>query len=135
MKKTLRVKLMSAGKQAKTLLETIETFNKACNWISEKAFEAKVSMPMTSATFSIPRHGRAPLLAVPAGDLWAVSNVSDRYKTDRKTRYFFKKHLAMEYDKRLLSLKSLSHASTATIHGSLTVSLIFGHYAQSESNN
>ncbi|MHB8422986.1 MAG: hypothetical protein ACYDAM_09540 [Leptospirales bacterium] len=42
MKKTLRVKLMTADEQVKTLLETMEMFNKACDWISEKAFEAKV---------------------------------------------------------------------------------------------
>ncbi|MHB8422985.1 MAG: hypothetical protein ACYDAM_09535 [Leptospirales bacterium] len=65
----------------------------------------------------------------------AVSTVSDSCKTDRKTRHFFKKHSAMEYDKRLLSFKSLSHASMATIHGCLTVPLIFGHSAQSESND
>ncbi|MHB8543811.1 MAG: hypothetical protein ACYC9S_07405 [Leptospirales bacterium] len=42
MKKTLRVKLMMADERAKILLETMETFNKAYDWISEKAFEAKV---------------------------------------------------------------------------------------------
>ena len=39
MKKTLKVKLTPTKEQAKSLLETIETFNDACNWISRKSFE------------------------------------------------------------------------------------------------
>ena len=42
MKITLKVKLITTPEQAQTLLETMEQFNEACNWISRKSFEAEV---------------------------------------------------------------------------------------------
>ncbi|MHB1758270.1 MAG: transposase [Leptospirillum sp.] len=64
----------------------------------------------------------------------AIAKVSDSYRTEKKTLHSFKKHSAMEYDKRLLSFKSLSHASLSTIHGRITVPLVFGHYAPLDRN-
>ena len=42
MNKTLKVKLATTQEQSKALLSTMEQFNEACNWISQKSFEAEV---------------------------------------------------------------------------------------------
>ena len=40
----------------------------------------------------------------------AIAKISDSYRTEKKTLHSFKKHSAMEYDKRLFSFKSLSQS-------------------------
>ncbi|MHB1565084.1 MAG: hypothetical protein ACYCXP_13560, partial [Leptospirillum sp.] len=50
-----------------------------------------------------------------------IAKVSDSYKPEKESLHSFRKYSAMEYDKRLLSFKSLSHASIATIHGRIAV--------------
>ena len=122
MKKILKVKLTPTKEQAKSLLETIETFNDACNWIFRKSFEAGTPYQMKlhhMVYFEV--RERFPALTSQM-IVRAIAKVSDNYRTEKKSLHFFKKHSAMEYDKRLLSFKSLSHASMATVHGRITVS-------------
>ena len=134
MKKTLKVKLTPTKEQAKSLLETIESFNDACNWISRKSFEAGTphQMKLHHMVYFEVRE-RFPALTSQM-IVRAIAKVSGSYRTEKKTLHSFKRHSAMEYDKRLLSFKSLSHASMATVHGRITVSLIFGHYAPLDRN-
>ncbi|BAM07218.1 transposase [Leptospirillum ferrooxidans] len=134
MKKILKAKLTPTKEQAKSLLETIETFKEACNWISRKSFEAGTPYQMKlhhlvyfEAKEMFPALTSQMIVR-------AIAKVSGSYRTEKKTLHSFKKHSAMEYDKRLLSFKSLSHASMATVHGRITVPLIFGHYAPLDRN-
>ena len=129
MKITLKVKLITTDEQAKTLLGTMELFNKACDWISEKAFEAKV-FNAYDLHYLLYKEGRDVFPSLPSQSMIrAIAKVSDSYKADRKKRHFFRDHSAMEYDRRTLSFKDLSHASLATIGGRIKVPLVFGHYA------
>ncbi len=134
MKKILKVKLTPTKEQAKSLLETIESFNDACNWISRKSFEAGTpyQMKLHHLVYFEARE-RFPALTSQM-IVRAIAKVSGSYRTEKKSLHFFKKQSAMEYDRRLLSFKSLSHASLATIHGRITVPLIFGHYAPLDRN-
>lgn len=43
MKMARKIKLTTTDEQDKSLLETMVAFNKACDWISGKAFEVKLS--------------------------------------------------------------------------------------------
>ena len=134
MKKTLKVKLNPTKEQAESLLETMELFNDACNWISGKSFEAGTphQMKLHHLVYFEARK-RFPALTSQM-IVRAIAKVSDSYRTEKKSLHSFKRHSAMEYDRRLLSFKSLSHASLATIHGRITVPLIFGHYAPLDRN-
>jgi len=134
MKITLKTKLITTDEQAKALLETMEEFNKACNWISEKAFKAQV-FNAYNLHYLVYVQVREVFPALPSQSvIRAIAKVSDSYKTDRKHRHFFKKYSAMEYDKRTLSFRDLSYASLATIHGRIKVPLVFGHYAPLDRN-
>ena len=134
MKITLKVKLTTTDEQSRTLFETMETFNKTCDWISGKAFEAKI-FNAYDLHYLVYSETRTLFPKLPSQSvIRAIAKVSDRYKTDRKVRHFFKEHSAMEYDKRTLSFKDLSHASLATIHGRIRVPLVFGHYAPLDRN-
>jgi len=134
MKKTLKVKLTPTKEQAKSLLETMERFNDACNWISQKSFEAGTphQVKLHHLVYFEARK-QFPVLTSQMV-IRAIAKVSDSYRTEKKMLHSFKKHSAMEYDKRLLSFKSLSHASLSTIHGRITVPLVFGHYAPLDRN-
>ena len=134
MKMTLKVKLMTTDEQGKILLETMESFNKACDWISERAFEAKV-FNNYDLHYLLYKEGRDVFPSLPSQSMIrAIAKVSDSYKIDRKKRHFFRDHSAMEYDRRTLSFKDLSHASLATIGGRIKVPLVFGHYAPLDKN-
>jgi len=134
MKKTLKVKLITTEEQAKTLLKTMEEFNRACDWISRKAFEAKTfnqvklhHLVYFDARKEFPEFQAQFIIR-------AIAKVSDSYKTDRKRQHFFKKYSAVEYDRQLVFFKDLSHAKLATIKGRLLLPMIFGHYAPLDRN-
>ena len=134
MKITLKVKLLTTEEQSQSLLETIEEFNKACNWISEKAFGLKIFNAF-SLHHAVYYETRKEFPELPSCMVVrAIAKVSNSYKSDRKTQHFFKKYSAIEYDKNLLSFKFLSHASISTIHGRIKVPLVFGHYAPLDRN-
>ncbi|EQD24546.1 MAG: transposase, IS605 OrfB family [Leptospirillum sp. Group IV 'UBA BS'] len=129
MKIALKVKLMTTDEQARILLETMESFNKACDWISERAFEAKV-FNAYDLHYLLYKEGRDVFPSLPSQSMIrAIAKVSDSDKLDRKKRHFFRDRSAMEYDKRTLSFKDLSQASLATVRGRIKVPLVFGHYA------
>ncbi|MHB8544561.1 MAG: RNA-guided endonuclease InsQ/TnpB family protein, partial [Leptospirales bacterium] len=134
MKITLKVKLITTDGQAKTLLETMEEFNKACDWISQKAFESKL-FNAYNLHYLVYKEAREVFPSLPSQTIIrAIAKVSDSYKTEKKHQHFFKKYSAMEYDKRTLSFKDLTHASIATINGRLLLPMIFGHYAPLDRN-
>ncbi|MHB1900206.1 MAG: hypothetical protein ACYCSV_12225, partial [Leptospirillum sp.] len=119
--KTLKVKLTTTKEQSKALLSTMEQFNEACNWISRKSFEAEVfrQVELHHLVYFEARE-RFPSLTSQMV-IRAIAKVSDSYKPEKESLHSFRKYSAMEYDKRLLSFKSLSHASIATIHGRIAV--------------
>ena len=134
MKIALKVKLMTTDEQARILLETMESFNKACDWISERAFEAKV-FNAYDLHYLLYKEGRDVFPSLPSQSMIrAIAKVSDSDKLDRKKRHFFRDRSAMEYDKRTLSFKDLSQTSLATVRGRIKVPLVFGHYAPLDKN-
>lgn len=134
MKITLKVKLITTDGQSKILLETMEEFNKACDWISQRAFEAEV-FNACSLHYLVYKEAREVFPSLPSQPIVrAIAKVSDSYKTEKKHQHFFKKYSAMEYDKRTLSFKDLICASLSTINGRLLLPMIFGHYAPLDRN-
>ena len=96
MKKTLKVKLTPTKEQAKSLLETIESFNDACNWIFRKSFEAGTpyQMKLHHLVYFEVRE-RFPALTSRM-IVRAIARVSDSYRTEKKSLHSFKKHSARE---------------------------------------
>ena len=134
MKKTLKVKLLTTKEQSQSLLETMEMFNDACNWISEKSFSAGVPHQMKLHHFVyFECRERFPKLTSQMV-IRAIAKVADSYRTDKKSLHSFRKRSAMEYDRRTLSFKDLSHASLSTIHGRIRIPMVFGHYAPLDRN-
>ena len=102
MKLIAQVKLQPTDDQRAALLETMETANAACNYISEVAWETG-----TFKQFALHK-----LVYYPVREKFGLSaqvtvrmeaKVADAYKLDRKTKRHFLKHGAITYDERILS--------------------------------
>ena len=104
MKLTLKIKLLPTNEQAKSLLQTIKEANKACNLISDIAWEQK-----TFQQFKL--HKASYHTIKGATDLSSqvivrcISKVADAYKLDRKVKRTFKPLGSITYDSRILSYK------------------------------
>ncbi len=120
------VKLATSLEQYKALLETMETFNKACNSIADIAFELKTANKFRlqkAAYQDIRRFGLSAQMAIRA-----ISKVAEAYKRNRSIKPTFKPHSAMAYDQRILSWKGLDKVSILTLKGRQIIPTRIGAY-------
>src|SRR5687768_11543187 len=110
MKLTLILKLLPTPEQHNALLETMERFNQACNYIAALAFPGKNfnKVKLQTLVYRAVREqfGLSAQMAVRA-----VAKVADAYKTSKVKQAVFRPHGAMVYDQRILSFKGLDTAS------------------------
>ncbi len=101
MKLTAKVKLLPDEEQRAYLLETLERANRACDYISQQAWDAKVFSPfkLQKRVYADVRD-RFDLSAQIVIRL--LSKVCDAYKLDKKTQRQFRRHGAISYDDRIL---------------------------------
>ncbi len=101
MKLTAKIKLQPNDEQAQFLLDTLKTANKACNVISDVAWEAK-----TFGKFKIQKlvyHDiRAKFDLSAQVTIRCITKVTDAYKKDKKTKRSFTELGAISYDNRIL---------------------------------
>lgn len=128
MKLTAQIKLLPSEEQKDILRKTLETFNMACNEISEIAYKQKIfsQYPLHKITY-IQIKNKFKLSA--QATVRAIGKVSDSYKLDKKTKHLFRKHGAMIYDSRILSYSfDKKIASIWTVQGRLKVPFVCGEY-------
>lgn len=131
MKLTVKVKLLPSPEQKAFLIKTIETFNNACNYISDIAYKNKVFGQVGIHRFCY-RDVRDMFGLSSQFTVRAIGKVSESYRAEKSTLHTFKKHSAIVYDQRLLSFRNLSIASMLTVNGRIKVSVVFGSYAKLE---
>lgn len=129
MKQTLLIKLAPTEIQFKLLKETMEAFNKACNSISETAFQTKTfnNWQLHHLVYYNIRE-RFKLSAQMT--VRAISEVADAYKINKATKATFKPHGAMVYDQRILSWKGLEAVSILTLEGRQKIPILIGAYQE-----
>lgn len=129
MKLTLIVKLNPDIKQFNALLETMKTFNKACDFIAEFAFNFKTAnkVRLQKTTYKEVRE-RFKLSAQLT--IRAISKVCEAYKRNKKIKPTFKPHSAVVYDQRILSWKGLDKVSILTLSGRLIIPVRIGQYQE-----
>ncbi len=104
MKLIAKVKLLTTPEQHASLLATLERANKACNYISDVAWDTQ-----TFKQFSLHKivyyetRERFKLTAQMA--IRCESKVADSYKLDKKRKRSFRPHGAIAYDSRILKWK------------------------------
>ena len=130
MKQTMLLKLAPTPEQAQALLDTMHTFNAACNSIAAQAFESQVAnkfelQKMTYGELRTSYHLPAQLA------IRAISKTTDVYKRDKSIKPTFKPEGAIVYDERVMSFKGLTTVSLLTLQGRVLVPFRMGGYQAS----
>jgi IS605 OrfB family transposase len=129
MKQTLMIKLATDEEQHEALLQTMVSFNEACNAIADTAFGLG-----TANKFSLQKavyHELRSRFGLSAQmTIRAISKVSEAYKRDRSIKPTFKPHSAIVYDQRILSWKGLDKVSLLSLNGRLIIATRIGAYQQ-----
>ena len=114
MKLTLLVKLAPNEDQCKSLLETMEKFNDACNFIAETAFQNRLANKFALQKI-IDYQIREKYGLLAQLTIRAISKVVEAYKRDKKIKPVFEPHGAIVYDPRILSWKGLDRVSILSL--------------------
>ena len=130
MKQVIMVKLATTKEQYDALLETMERFNEACNYISQLAFEnhtaSQVKLHHLAYRYLREHYGLSAQMAVRV-----VGKVVEQYRREKSKLHLFKPHSAMVYDERILSWKGLDRVSILTLSGRQLIPVRIGAYQES----
>lgn len=128
---TRKIKLAPDQEQYQALLETMHTFNKACNDIAETAFEYKCANKIDLQKLVYygirERYGLSAQMAIRA-----IAKVVKVYKRDKSIKPQFRLDGAIVYDQRILSWKSLDLVSILTLQGRIKVPVMLGEYHETQ---
>lgn len=127
------IKLAPSEEQHEALLETMERFNEACNYISNLAFErytaSQVKLHHLAYRYLREHYGLSAQMAVRV-----VGKVVEVYRRDKSRLHTFKLHSAMVYDDRILSFKGLDKVSILTLKGRQVMPIRIGEYQEARIN-
>ena len=116
MKLTVQTQLLPDASQARSLRETVERFNEACNWIATECFTRKEANQFNVRKFAYhevrERFGLSSQMAQ-----HAIKCVCDAYKRDKTRKVKVRKHAAIVYDQRTMSFKGIDRVSLLTLTG------------------
>jgi len=111
--------------QKKALLETMERFNEACNFISKTA----------SYTHTFGKIGLQKIVYYDVREKYnlsaqmvvrAIGKVAESYRVDNSCCHEFKKHGAIVYDQRILTFKTSDEISILTLEGRERITIKYG---------
>lgn len=111
--------------QSDALLATMKQVNKACDFISAEAFNAKVfrQFNLHSLTYK-PVREKFNLSAQIV--VRAIAKVADAYKIDTKTQRKFRPLGSIAYDDRIISFKKDDLVSIWTVNGRINIPFVMG---------
>lgn len=127
MKLIAQVKLQPDERQADALKRTLETANAACNWLSERAWQAQTfrQYDLHKLAYHAAREAFPSLSSQVV--VRCVSKVADAYKLDRKTQRTFKATGGIAYDDRILRwYVDKGEVSIWTVGGRLRLPFVCG---------
>jgi len=120
MKLTAVVKLNTTKEQCANMLQTMEQFNAACDYIAQVAFAKKIANKFALQKMIYydvrEQFGLSAQMAIRA-----IAKVSEVYKRDKHIQPSFRPHGAMVFDQRILSRKGADHVSLLTLSGRIVV--------------
>lgn len=123
MKLTLKIKLLPTDEQAKSLLQTIKEANKACNLISDIAWQQKAFQQFKLHNASYHTIKGATELSSQV-IIRCISKVADAYRLDKKVKRTFKPLGSISYDSRILTYKPDNIVSIWSIGGRLKMPFV-----------
>jgi IS605 OrfB family transposase len=127
MKTTLKIKLCPTQEQFEALKTTMESFNSACSFTAEIAFNQKCFSKFKLQTL-VYRTLRDKFLLSSQMAVRAIGKVVDAYRKDKSKQISFKIHGAVIYDQRIMAFKKLERVSLLTLAGRQLMPIILGGY-------
>lgn len=127
MKLVANLKLNPTPEQAHELRLTLERCNKACNWLSERAWESKTFRQYDLHKLCY-KEVRETLGLSAQVTVRCIAKVADAYKRDQKTRRAFRKHSAQPYDDRIFRFVSDERVSLWLLSGREKISYVCGDH-------
>ena len=117
---SVSVKLVATEEQRASLLQTMEQFNAACDYIAGVAFVNKTANKVALQKLVYykvrERFGLSSQMAIRA-----IAKVVEAYKRDKRIQPSFHLHGAMVYDQRIFSRKGADSVSLLTLGGRIIV--------------
>ncbi len=125
--RTIKIKMSPTVEQSALLLETMQRFNDASNWVSEEAFREKIyrRLPLQNLCYYAVRErfGLPAQLAI-----HVTRKVCDSYAADKSVCHTFGPHSAVIYDERVFRLIGVTYASMTLLGGREKIRLDCGSY-------
>lgn len=126
-KRTFLVKLNTSKEQFDALLQTMRTFNQACNFVAAVAFKFRTAnkIKLQQLVYHDIREefGLSAQMAIRV-----IAKVCEVYKRDKSTMPRFDLNGAIVYDQRILSWKGIECVSVLTLKGRIKVPVLIGDY-------
>lgn len=127
MKQTIAVKLEPSPEQFKALLETMEAFNRACQYAADVAYEKRLANKIALQPWVYGKlrseFGMSSQMAIRA-----IAEAVNAYKRDKRVHVKFSPRSAMVFDQRIMSFKGLTHVSLLSLSGRLVIPMRYGTY-------
>ncbi len=127
MKLIVNIKLKPLESQHAALLETLKEANKACNWISEEAFENKIFKQFNLHKL-VYRAVRDTFNLSAQMAVRCIAKCADSYKTQTEKQTTFKPTGSIAYDDRIISFKNSDIVSIWTTQGRLNIPFVMGEH-------
>jgi predicted transposase len=123
----MKLKLIATETQKQALLDIMQRFNAACNYIADVAFEQKAfgQISLHKLTYYKVRKqfGLASQMAIRA-----IGKVVESFKVEKKHKHTFKPYGAIVYDSRILKFKFPDKVSISTLEGRQVIPFLFQNY-------
>lgn len=129
MKLIVNLKLNPLESQHSALFETLKEANKACNWISQKAFENKIFKQFDlhkEYYYAVKESFNLSAQMI----IRSLAKVADAYKIDKKIQRKFKELGSIAYDDRIITFKANNQVSIWTVDGRLNIPFLCGEHQQ-----
>ena len=126
---TLKLKLQTNEIQKQKLLETMEVFNEACNYVSETGWAEHITDQINLHKLCYydirEKFNLSSQMAIRV-----IGKVSDSYKADKKHLHKFKTHSAITYDQRIWKFKQADTINIKTLVDRIDIPFVFGQYRE-----
>jgi len=126
----VNLKLQPTPVQAKSLRQTLERANAACNWISEQGWLTQPKPTLKQfALHKLTYHATKEKFDLTAQMVVrCISKVADAYKLDKKRQRKFKRHGSIAYDDRIIRFTKGESVNLWTVDGRETIPFQCGDY-------
>lgn len=124
---TLQTQLIPDAAQAAVLLETVERFNDAANWVAGELFARGVSNRIEAQRL-LYREIRDKFGLTAQTTILVIRRVCEAFKRDKTKRPRFRKRGAITYDPRVLRFVGLDKVNLWTLAGRIVVPVLIGKY-------